>query len=164
MGLLSPRGSRITTTTVAGTSYAMFMTRERCLLVLEFFFCFFFDQGIGSRSAAWASRVDVVWVSVCVSSVAGWCSNVLWCCIHVALYALCMYPHLLCNVDVMISTLQKRLQYAALSLVGPLSSSQIGSHIGRDKLVSEPRLTLGAPLDWSCSLAVVESRRKLFRV
>ena len=30
------------------------------LLVLEFFFCFFFVQGIGSRSAAWASRVDVV--------------------------------------------------------------------------------------------------------
>ena len=30
------------------------------LLVLEFFFYFFFDQGIGSRSAAWASRVDVV--------------------------------------------------------------------------------------------------------
>ena len=31
------------------------------LLVLEFFFFgFFFDQGIGSRSAAWASRVDVV--------------------------------------------------------------------------------------------------------
>ena len=29
------------------------------LLVLEFFFCFF-DQGIGSRSVAWASRVDVV--------------------------------------------------------------------------------------------------------
>ena len=29
------------------------------LAVLEFFFCFF-DQGIGSRSAAWASRVDVV--------------------------------------------------------------------------------------------------------
>ena len=27
---------------------------------LEFFVCFFFDQGIGSRSAAWASRVDVV--------------------------------------------------------------------------------------------------------
>ena len=46
--------------TVAGTGYAMIMTRERCLLVLEFFFCFFFDQGIGSRSAAWASRVDVV--------------------------------------------------------------------------------------------------------
>ena len=60
MGLLSPRGSQITTTTVAGTGYAMLMTRERCLLVLEFFFCFFFDQGIGSRSAAWASRVDVV--------------------------------------------------------------------------------------------------------
>ena len=30
------------------------------LLVLESFFCFFFDQGIGSGSAAWASRVDVV--------------------------------------------------------------------------------------------------------
>ena len=59
MGLLSPRGSQITTTTVSGTGYAMIMTRERCLLVLEFFF-FFFDQGIGSRSAAWASRVDVV--------------------------------------------------------------------------------------------------------
>ena len=28
-------------------------------LDLEFFFCFF-DQGVGSRSAAWASRVDVV--------------------------------------------------------------------------------------------------------
>ena len=78
------------------------------LLVLEFFFCFFFDQGIGSRAAAWASRVDVVWVSVCVSSVAGWCSYVLWCCIRVALYVSCMYPHLSCNVDVMISTLQKR--------------------------------------------------------
>ena len=24
------------------------------------FFCFFFNQGIGSRSAAWASRADVV--------------------------------------------------------------------------------------------------------
>ena len=77
------------------------------LLVLEFFFCFFFDQGIGSRSAAWASRVDVVWVSVCVPSVVGWCSYVLWC-IRVAFFAFCMYPHLLCNVDVMISTLQKR--------------------------------------------------------
>ena len=39
------------------------------LACLEFFFCF--DQGIGSRSAAWASRVDVVGVSVCVSSVVG---------------------------------------------------------------------------------------------
>ena len=27
---------------------------------LEFFFFLLFDQGIGSRSAAWASRVDVV--------------------------------------------------------------------------------------------------------
>ena len=33
MGLLSPRGSQITTTTVAGAGYAMIMTRERCLLV-----------------------------------------------------------------------------------------------------------------------------------
>ena len=107
MGLLSPRGSQITTTTVAGTGYAMILTRARCLLVLAFFFCFYFDQGIGSRSAAWASRVDVVWVSVCVSSIVGWCYYVLWCCIHVVLYAFCMYPHLLCNANVMISTLQK---------------------------------------------------------
>ena len=70
MGLLSPRGSQITTTTVAGTGYAMIMMRERFLLVLEFF-CFFFDQGIGSRSVAWAIRVDVVRVSVCVSSIVG---------------------------------------------------------------------------------------------
>ena len=47
------------------------------LLDLEFFFCFF-DQGIGSRSAAWASRVDVVWVSVYVSSVVG-CWSCIWC-------------------------------------------------------------------------------------
>ena len=95
-------------TTSCRYRFAMIMTWERCFLVLEFFFCFF-NQGIGSRSAAWASRVDVVWVSVCVSSVVvGWCSYVRWCCIRVALYALCMYPHLLCNVDVMISTLQKR--------------------------------------------------------
>lgn len=59
-GLLSPCGSQITTTIVTGTGFAMVMTRERCLLVLEFFFCFFFDQGIGSRSTAWASRVDVI--------------------------------------------------------------------------------------------------------
>ena len=57
-----------------------------------------------------------------------------------------MYPHLLCNVDVMISTLQKRLQDALLPLVGPSSSFRIWSHIGRDKLVSEPRPTLGGPL------------------
>ena len=58
--LLSPRDSQILPTPVAGTGFAMIMTRERCLLVWEFFFYFFFDQGIGSRSAAWASRVDVV--------------------------------------------------------------------------------------------------------
>ena len=37
-------------------------------------------------------------------------------------------------------------QHAVLSLVGPSSSFWIGSHIGRDKLVSEPRPTIGAPL------------------
>ena len=58
--------------------------------------------------------------------------------VRVALYALCMYPYLLCNVDVMISTLQKRLQDALLSLVGPSSSFRIGSHLGRDS--SEPQL------------------------
>ena len=46
----------------------------------------------------------------------------------------CMYPHLLCNVDVMISTLQKRLQDVLLSLVGPSSLFRIVSHIGRDSL------------------------------
>src|SRR5215216_2341486 len=62
----------------------------------------------------------------------------------------------------MISTLQKRLQYALLSLVGPSSSSRIGSHIGHYKLVSEPRPTIGAPLI-DRSLAFVDSRRKPFR-
>ena len=42
--------------------------------------------------------------------------------------------------------LAKAFQYAGLSLVGPSSSFWIGSHIGRDKLVSEPRPTIGAPL------------------
>ena len=44
----------------------------------------------------------------------------------------CMYPHLLCNVDVMISTLHKHLQDALLSMVGPSSSFRIGSHLGHD--------------------------------
>ena len=65
---------------------------------------------------------------------------------YVALFASCMYPHLLCNVDVMISIFQKRLQDGLLSLVGPSSFFRIGSHIGRDKLVLEPRPTIGAPL------------------
>ena len=34
----------------------------------------------------------------------------------------------------MISTLQKRLQYAALSLMGSSSSSRIVSHIGHDNV------------------------------
>ena len=53
-----------------------------------------------------------------------------------------MYPHLLCNVDAMISTLQKCLQDVLLSLVGPSSSFRIASHLGRDKLVSEPTLAV----------------------
>ena len=47
----------------------------------------------------------------------------------------CMYPQILCIVDVMISTLQKRLQDALLSLVGPSCSFRIGSHLGRDSLI-----------------------------
>ena len=39
----------------------------------------------------------------------------------------------------MISTLQKRLQYALLSLVGPSSSFWIGSHIGCGRNLVEPR-------------------------
>ena len=42
--------------------------------------------------------------------------------------------------------LAKAYQYAVLSLVGPSSLFRIVSHIGRDKLVSELRPTLGAPL------------------
>ena len=61
------------------------------------------------------------------------------------LYVLVVSP-LFCNVDVMITTLQKHLQDAFLSLVGPLSFFRIGSHLGHDKLVSEPRPTLEAPL------------------
>src|SRR3954471_23991764 len=52
-------------------------------------------------------------------------------CILVTLYVL-VVSSLLCNVDVMISTLQKCLQDALLSLVGPSSSFRIGSHLGRD--------------------------------
>ena len=60
MGLLSPRGSKITTTTVAGTGLCDDHDARAMIACVEFFFCFFFDQGIGSRSAAWASRVDVI--------------------------------------------------------------------------------------------------------
>ena len=65
--------------------------------------------------------------------------------------AFCMFPHLLCNVDVMISTLQKAFQYAGLSLVGPSSSSRIGSHIGHDS--TPPPSTVHPALHsmWSCS-------------
>ena len=59
MGLLSPRGSQITTTTVAGIGNQMDRDVRAMLTCLEFFFCFAV-QGIGSWSAAWASRVDVV--------------------------------------------------------------------------------------------------------
>ena len=59
MGLLSPRGAKIPTTIVAGTSLCDDHEARVMLACVEFFFCFF-DQGIGSRWAAWASRVDVV--------------------------------------------------------------------------------------------------------
>ena len=63
----------------------------------------------------------------------------------------CFYPHLSrIWYDVMISTLQKCLQYATLSLVGPSSSFWIGSHIGRDKLVIRASTDHRSPLDcWS---------------
>src|SRR3954471_7727673 len=63
----------------------------------------------------------------------------MYCCIHVTLYVLVVSP-LLCNVDVMISTLQKCLQDALLSLVGPLSSFRIGSHLGRDSTTLKIRV------------------------
>ena len=58
----------------------------------------------------------------------------------------CMYPQILCNVDVMISTLQKRLQDALLSLVGPSSSFRIGSHLGRDIIAAATLARLVTPI------------------
>jgi hypothetical protein len=64
MRLLSPRGSQFTTTPDAGSGNAMTCRESDARLPLEFF-CFFFfvDLGIGSWSAAWDSRVDVVLLS-----------------------------------------------------------------------------------------------------
>ena len=45
MGLLIPRGSQITTTTVAGTGLCDDHDARAILACVEFFFCFFFDQG-----------------------------------------------------------------------------------------------------------------------
>ena len=56
--LLSPCGSQITSKPDAGPDDSV--PDDALELKWEFFFCFFFDQGIGSRSAARASRVDVV--------------------------------------------------------------------------------------------------------
>ena len=66
-------------------------------------------------------------------------------------------------------------QYAVLSLVGPSSLFRIVSHIGRDKLVSEPRPTIGAPLidrvawpllsleeNYFWSLVISESRNSFY--
>ena len=145
MGLLSPCGSQITTTTVAHTVSCDDHDARAMLACVEFFFCF--DQGIGSRSAAWASRVDVVWVSICDSSVVRCCSHV-WCLMYS--WGICMPFVCIPNYYVMVWCndfhLAKRLQYAALSLVGPLSSFRIESDIGRGKLVSDPWPTIGAPL------------------
>ena len=45
MGLLSPRGSQITTTIVAGTGLCDGLDARAMLACLDFFFYFFFDQG-----------------------------------------------------------------------------------------------------------------------
>src|SRR3954468_1955830 len=77
----------------------------------------------------------------------------MYCCIHVTLYVLIVSP-LLCNVDVMISILQKRLQDALLSLVGPSSSFRIGSHLGRDMFIQRQRhrsLFIQTPRNAHCS-------------
>ena len=76
---------------------------------------------------------------------------------------LCMLLVCIPNYYVMVRCndilLAKVFQYVALSLVGPSSSSRIGSHIGRDNL-----LDVGCcPLD-CLQLDVVESRGKLFRI
>ena len=49
-----------------------------------------------------------------------------------------------------------------LFLVEPSSSSRIGSHIGRDKLVSEPRPTIGAPLIDRVVWPLLSLEEKLF--
>ena len=59
MGLLSPRGSQITTTVVAGTGLCDDLDARAMLACFEFFFCFVV-QGLGSWSATWDSRVDVI--------------------------------------------------------------------------------------------------------
>ena len=83
----------------------------------------------------------------------------IYCGIHVSLDVLDVSP-LLCNVDVMISTLQKRLQDALLSLVGPSSSFRIGSHLGRNTPPHRSRVLHhngGPNLYKSCVSCVVSS-------
>ena len=133
MRLLSPRGSHITTTTVAGTSNAMIMTRERCLLVLEFFV--FVDLGLGFWSATWASRVDFVLVSICVSRSRMLILCMMYGCILAALVCFVCIPNYYVMVRCNDIHLEKVCQYAVLSLVGPSSSFRIESHIGRDIVI-----------------------------
>ena len=60
MGLLSPRGSQITTTTIAGTGLSDdhdARVMSACFVVL---LLLLLRSGDRFRSAAWASRVDVV--------------------------------------------------------------------------------------------------------
>ena len=87
------------------------------------------------------------------------CKMMVYSC--VALYAFCMYPHLICNVDVMISTLQKRLQDALLSLVGPSSSFWIGftRHFdnGKTRLAKPPDAPTNP--DRSCTYLVLRAQR-----
>ena len=60
MGLLSPRGSQITTTTVAGTGLCDDHDARAMVTCFGVLLLLLLRSGIGSRSAAWASRVDVV--------------------------------------------------------------------------------------------------------
>ena len=54
-------------------------------------------------------------------------------------------------------------EYAVLSLVGPSSLFRIVSHIGCDKLVSEPQPTLGAPLIDRVVWTLLSLEEKYFR-
>ena len=60
MGLLSPRGSPITTTTVAGIGLCNDHDARAMVTCFGVLLLLLLRSGDRSRSAAWASRVDVV--------------------------------------------------------------------------------------------------------
>ena len=60
MGLEGPRGSQITTTIVAGTGYAMIHDARALFACVGVLLLLLLRSGIGSRSAAWASRGVVI--------------------------------------------------------------------------------------------------------